>query len=368
MTTLTDKFTTLEEQLATQNATIAGYIDTVETKLQGMLDSQDLIIENMAANTRYLLSAIQANSPCIPCPTPSITVPPVSTVPITIDTDACKRSQAILQMLTATAEALDNLMNLNVTAAWTLISDVYSQIIATLGASDTIPLPSFPEAVNIAGNYFNFAASRLFSGETLAGNLSPLFFDLRNAIYAAGNPSAAQEAYNSIIDGSSMSGAGKLMLKSMAYSALWSYFLDETSEPDLSGFDGSVCPLPDLTCFEFTAVAWTSDFPASGYAITGNFGTFVCQTTLSTSSGTVTHSEPIIYAGDLNSWTWEVLTGGPVYLQWRGEGPDVPFGLDTAGPYATTDGMSAPYTEGTGTFTFFSANPFTFRLCSPEGS
>lgn len=366
MSDLTGKFAAFETLTEEQHASLMTLLGEISTTLGNVESALDIQINNAATNTRYLLSAIQANSPCAPCPTPSIVVPPIGTFPVPIDTDTCKRSQAILQMLAAVCEAFDNLMALNVVGAWTLISDVYSQIISTLGAGDTIPLPSFPEAVNIAGGYFNFAAARLFSGESLSGVFSTIRDAARDSIYGAGDPESAHTAYEAIIDGSAMSESAKFMLKSMAYNALWDYWLDDATDPALDGFSGTVCSVPPLTCFEFESVAWSSDFPASGYAIAGDFATFAAQNTLNTSSGEFTYTQDIIYAGDINMWTWEVLTGGTVRLQFRNSGPDTTFSIDEATPRVVADGQSAPFTEITGMFVFFSDAPFTLRLCSPD--
>jgi len=251
MTTLTEKFAAFEAQSATQDAALQVDLNAIREQLELTNAQLDTIILNAATNTRYLLQAISQNSPCAPCPTPPITIPPVGQTPVPVNADFCKRSQAFLQMIGTVAEAFDQLMNLNVVAAWTLISDVYSQIIDTLGATDTIPLPSFPEAVNIAGNYFSFAASRLFSGETLSGVFSAVLFDLRDAIYSSGSPENAKVAYEGVIDASSMSTFAKLMLKAMAYSALYTYFFSSDTEPNLAGFDGEACTeVAPGTCFE----------------------------------------------------------------------------------------------------------------------
>jgi hypothetical protein len=266
---LTSKFTALEEQLSTADAALQVDLNAIRDTLDLLNTAIDTLNNNQATNTRYLLSAIGQNSPCAPCPTPSIVVPPVDTTPRTVNEDRCKRSQAILQFLAAVFEAFDNLMNLNVTGAWTLINDVFSQIIATMGAGDTIPLPSFPEAVNIAGNFFSFAAGRLFSGE----NISELFAGLRDtmegAIFFSTTSEDAQSAYNAIIDASAYSNEGKLLLKSTAYSAIWSYFLDPATDPDLTGFSGTACggSLAGITsCTDFDAVPATAD-GADWYAI-----------------------------------------------------------------------------------------------------
>jgi hypothetical protein len=366
MADLTAKFTALEELLASQAATTDGFIDTVEEKLQAIFDELDTVIINNAANTKALLAAIGQNSPCAPCPTPSITVPPTGTTTIPIDSDACKRAQAILQMLATVCEALDNLMNLNVSGSWTLLSDVYGQTIDTLGASDTIPLPSFPEAVNIAGDYFSFAASRLFSGETLSGLFAGIRSDLQTAIYSAGSPDAAQSAFGAVIDGSGMSTFGKLMLKAMAYNELWTYFISTTSTPDLTGFSGDACSLAITSCVTLTAVAYTSDVPSAGFAIIADIVGFERVAALATTGGTFTFTPALAYAGNLQGWSWLVLTPDvTVHYQHRLEPPDSANIISDEDATTVTPPIT-PNADVTGTFIFFASDPFQIQLCPPE--
>jgi hypothetical protein len=241
MTTLTDKFTEFETQVAAEMAAMALYVDTVEGKLQSVLDFLDIMNTNNAANTKALLAAMGQTGACFPCPTPSIVVPPVATNPITPNTHSCQLGQGIISTLHNILDAMDTLQSFNVVGSFNVINDAISQVIAAVAAGDTIPLPSFPETVNIVGNYVSYAGERVFSGVGLVEQFSPIEGDILAAIYAAEDPSAAQAAYNGVIDGSSVSLVGKLLFKAIAYNALWSYYYDPESTPDVSGFDGTLC-------------------------------------------------------------------------------------------------------------------------------
>jgi len=229
-------------------------------------------------------------------------------------------------MLSTIADALDNLIVLDVPAAWTLLSDLYAQTIATLGASDTIPLPSFPEAVNLAGNYFSFAAGHLFSGETVSGDLSPLLGDLKSAMFAAVDPSSAESAYNGVIDASSITNEGKLLLKSIAYNELWSYWLDPTTMPDLSGFAGDDCGLGP--CMTFTTDEM--DF------ITGEFGPAYIPHWAKYGITPVSlpgQDFPVWIFGGYGLYTWDNTGYTTVYHQAEHDAPDATF--DETGQFVT---------------------------------
>jgi hypothetical protein len=241
MSDLSEKFTDLETQLAGQAATIGAYIDTVEGKLQAMLDFLDVMNENNAANTKALLAAMGTSAACFPCPTPSIVVPPVATNPITPSTHSCQLGQGIISTLHEILAAMDTLQSFNVVGSFNVINDAIGQVVGAVAAGDTLPLPSFPEAVNIAGDYVSYAGERVFSGVGLIEQFSPIEGDILAAIFAAEDPATAQSAYNGVIDASSVSLAGRLLFKAIAYNALWSYYYDPDSDPDVSGFDGTLC-------------------------------------------------------------------------------------------------------------------------------
>jgi len=303
MSDLTAKFTTLEEQLAAQNATIASYIDTIEAKLQAMLDLQDIVIVNNAANTKALLGALSNSAACFPCPLPSITVPPTGTTPYPVNADACKRAQAFLATMQAIFAAMDTLQSFNVVGTFNVLNDTISQVIAGVAAGDTVPLPSFPETVNIVGDYISYAGERAFSGVGLVEQFVPLVSALQNVLYAAGTPGAAQSAYNGVIEGSGVSNGARLLFEASAYNALYTYFFDPASEPDLSPYSGDACSIPIGTCVSLTTVPATFSNGTTPWVINLPFGAFSPVNAIAAGGGTVTSSEDCFFDGNADGWS-----------------------------------------------------------------
>jgi len=299
MSDLSTKFAELETLLAGQAVTMGAYVDTVEAKLQSVLDNLDTIIINNAVNAKYLAAAILAADQCQTCPPPSTVVPPVETTPGAIDEDRCKRAQAFLQTMSAIFAALQGIIDFDVPATTSIVSAAYDTVISGIVAGDTVPLPSFAETVNVAGDTLSFAASRLFSGENISELFAGLLLDLRDAIYFTTDPTSAKSSYDAIVTGSSASATAKLLLSAAAYNALYSYYFDPASTPDLTGFDGSVCSggLGDITaCTIFSSEPFTTTDDKLFYIlhIPPAYGPF-----------------PVATAGDYFGWTFEEMTGTP---------------------------------------------------------
>lgn len=244
MTDLTAKFAALEDQLAAADAAMQVDLNAIRDQLEFVNTQLDTQTLNNAANTKAILAALGQSAACFPCPTPSVIVPPISTVPIGINEDHCKRAQAFVKTIHDILAAMDTMQSFNVIGTYNVVSDAISEVVSAVAAGDTLPLPSFPESVQIAGTYVSYAGERVFSGVGLIEQFGPLEDALRDATYIAGTPEAARAGYEGVIDGSSVSTAGGFLFKAVAYSALYSYFFDETSLPDLSAFEGDVCGAP----------------------------------------------------------------------------------------------------------------------------
>jgi hypothetical protein len=351
MTTLTEKLDLLEDQLASQNTLIAGYIDTVESKLQLVNDNLSIIEENMAVNTKALLAALGQTGACFPCPTPSIVVPPIATNPTAPSTENCKRSQGIIATIHAILEGMDTLQSFNVIGSFNVINDAISEIIGSISAGDTLPLPSFPEAVNIVGDYVSYAGERVFSGVGLIDQFSTLEPTILSAIAGASDPSVAQSQYNGVIDASGASNGAKLLFKAVAYNALWSYYYDPASTPDLSGFDGSICSIE--TCFVLTAVE--THFPGdTRYAIDWD-GAKPCVNITDTG-----------YTSDHCSWNTENMAGWTA----TSDDGDLYIFYDFHSSRIDTGSGSWSHTFGATTALFIGrlsgSGPFTIEFCPPS--
>jgi hypothetical protein len=299
MSDLTDKFTVLEEQMTTQQAeTIAALTDITDI-LSLLNTSLDTLNNNGATNTRLLLAALGAINPCAPCPTPALDVPPTDTAGVAIDSDHCKRVQAFLQAMARIFTVLDTISAFAIPFNPGLIIDAWGQVIVALENGDDTPLPSYPEAMQIVGTGINYAAGNFLVGGTLSEDFASVRAALQGGMYGSTTAAAAQSSYNGIIDASSVPSYAKPLMKAAAYNALYSYYFDPASDPNLTGLSGTACsaPLVDIVeCVELTSHEY----------ITGSDHYQVCV------ADPVYSGNPIFTAGNFNGFTFEVLelTGG----------------------------------------------------------
>jgi hypothetical protein len=241
MTNLTTKFTVLEGQLAMQNEAILDLMTVLKTALDLINTQLDTMTVNNAANTKYLLAAIGANNPCAPCPTPPILVPPIADFDNPINEEKCKRAQAFLATMRDMFGVWDTFSSFDLSSNFTVITDAIGQVIARMGAGDVVPLPSFPEAVQLGGTLLSFTGYNLFEHTSLVEQFDPMYDDLLAAIYAEPTPSGAKGQYDSIVAAGVPSHFISDLMIGSAYNDLWSYFFDPASEPDLSPYDGTIC-------------------------------------------------------------------------------------------------------------------------------
>lgn len=270
MSDLTDKFTSFQEEVAINHTALMDALAVLQSAFDALASDVVIIKDTMPLNASNLLGAISQTGACFPCPTPSIIVPPLDTTTNPINEDRCKRGQAFIATIHNILAGIDTMQSYNVIGTFNVVNDAISEVISGVAAGDTVPLPSFPETVQIVGNYLSYAAERIFSGVSLIDQFGPLESDLSTAMTSAGTAGSALSAYNGVIDGASLSLAGGYLVKAVAYSALVSYFFDPGTAPDLSGYDGTACGIVD--CFTFVsisssvngsgveAVAWSTPF------------------------------------------------------------------------------------------------------------
>lgn len=325
MTSLTEKFDDLETMLAGQSATMGAYVDTVETKLQTIADFLDIMNENNAANTKALLAALGQTGACFPCPTPSIVVPPIATNPLVPNTAQCKRAQGIIDTIHKILAGMDTLQSFNVIGSFNVINDAISEIVGAIAAGDALPLPSFPETVNIVGDYVSYAGERLFSGVGLIEQFSPLESALITAVANGTTPEAAQAAYVGVIEASGVSNGARLLFEAVAYNALWSYYFDPDSDPDLSAFDGDVCGFAECVTIEaqvvnfdgfpgHTAIVWSPTFTAVSVTPGGYHADNDAWCTEDLSGWTITSTFPVTLREQYTSSTIDLAAGVPYTL------------------------------------------------------
>lgn len=310
MSDLSAKFSALEEQLASQAATMGAYVDTVEAKLQSVLDNLDTITINNAANTKALLAAIGQSGACFPCPTPSIVVPPVDTTINPVNSERCQRSQAFIATIHEILAAMDTLQSFNVVGTFSVLNDAISEVISGISAGDTVPLPSFPETVNIVGDYISYAGERLFSGLSLIEQFSPIESALITAMFNSTTAEEAKSAYDGVIGASDATNGAKLLFSAVAYNALYSYFFDPGTTPDLSAFDGAICGIAE-GCMLINSIAVTAT-DASFPALTNRHCIYIPVLPIGNRNftfGGTSFSEQIVVGDDVNGATIKLLSG-----------------------------------------------------------
>jgi hypothetical protein len=354
---LTAKFTGLEEQLDTEHTATQASLDAINTRLDEFSTTLDTLLANNAVNTRALLAAIGQNSPCAPCPTPPIIIPPTGTTGLPIDSDACKRSQAFLNFMEGVFTVLDVASSVGIGFNPSLITDAFNQVIASLSGGDSPNAISFPEGVQLVGDMINYVALNLLRGSTLVGSFIPLYSDLRDAVYLSGSPDAAKTAYRNVIASSDLDSDIKTVLEDAAYNDLFSYFFDAGTSPDLTGLDGGVCSgsLHGITsCQTFSTVE------------TSRGGHIYHSIQLPTSYGPDTQ----FIAGDFFGWTWNVVAGDAPHLM--GMYYYDTGGTEHTGPSETVGDDILTIGVHTAAIGFFSidfadtSGPFQIRFCPAE--
>lgn len=300
MSDLTAKFEAFESQVADEHTALLAAIAALQDAVDLVATNTDLALENGAANTRALLQALGQTGTCFPCPTPSITVPSTGTTTTPIDPVHCQRSQWVVTAIQNILSQMDTLQSFNVVGTFNVLNDAISEIVGGIAAGDTIPLPSFPETVNIVGDYVSYAGERAFSGVSLSTQFSPLYGNLVTAVNFSSDPASAQSAYNAVIDASSASNGAKLLFKALGYNALWTYAFDAVSDPDVSAFDGGACggALHGITaCTNF------------GSALADHEGHDFYELMIPVAYP----GHPAYITGDYNGWSFEILTSDPTH-------------------------------------------------------
>lgn len=241
MSDLNDKFTALEAQLTAQSEATLAALSAIADTLGLLNTALDTLNNNGATNTKALLAAIGLTSPCMPCPTPSLVIPPVDTTGRTIDQDKCKRAQAFVAAMHEIFSVFGAVTDKGLFWNPSIVTDAISEVITTLISGGTVPLPSFPEAVQIAGDLLNYAGYNFTVHAHLIDYFTPLESDLVDAVYPATNAAAGQTAYNGVISGSGAPGYVIALFQDSAFNALYSYYFDPASTPNLTGIDGTLC-------------------------------------------------------------------------------------------------------------------------------
>jgi hypothetical protein len=309
MTDLTNKFSTIEGQLAAQHTEIMAGLNTIayalgappttptttledlSLQLTAIIDglavlyagnnayqasalsllsqinqNTDTIINNNALNAQRLLIAIAANDPCKSCDVLPIAPPPIQVTPQPIDQDHCKRMQALIYALRRFTVKLDILSSFGTGFSPTVIHDAIAEIITELGVAELLEFPSLGEVAQIASAGAAYVFSNLFTTNSLPAAFLSIEDQLLVVLYDTDNASAGQAAYRSFLDGSGLPSAIVQLFKAMAYTSVFNLYYDTTKMLDLSGYDGTICT-PESPCAEVTSNNIISNEAGTFYVI-----------------------------------------------------------------------------------------------------
>ena len=299
MSDLSAKFATFEEQVAAQNidtqAALADIIAALGT-LNGQIDTLNI---NGAVNARFLASALAALNPCQDCEGMSLVVPPTSPTDVSLTEDLCKRVHAFLHAMSEVFTVLDVMSTFGVGFSTTILTNAFNEVITALENDDPTPLPSFPEMVQIVGDGISYIASNAFVGHTLSSLYASVVLDMLKPIFNAGNAAAAQSAYNAILEGTDYSVFEVRLMEHSAWNALYSYYFDPTSTPNLAGYSG-------VDCYDSIAgITECTDYEATEVTLFGQSFHIV---------QTLPHSTIVSWGnvGDIFHFTLQVISGTPV--------------------------------------------------------
>lgn len=354
MSDLTAKFTALEEQLTSEHTEEQAVLDAMSARLDEFSTTLDTLLANNAVNTRMLLAAIGQNSPCMPCPTPPLVIPPTGVGVLPIDPEACQRAQAFMNFMAQAFTVLDLASSVGIGFTPSLVTDAFTQVIASLTGGDSPNVISFPEAVQLVGDLINYVVLNLLRGATLSASFTSLYDDIRDAVYFAGTPAAAQSAYAIVIAASGLDSDIKTVLTDAAYNDIFSYFFDSASDPDLTGIDGSVCSgsLGSITaCTDFA----TTIVARGGH----NYHALIIAPAYGPDSQFTALNE--------TGWTWQVVAGDVAHQMghYYYDTSDVEHAvasetlgdppLAIAGPAHAVGWFSVDFAEASG--------PYVIRIC-----
>ena len=348
MSDLTAKFTALEEQLATQAAVTDGYIDTVEAKLQLLADNLDTIIINNAANTRALLNAMNQAQACATCPTTPLIGTPPTDATTSETSEYCQRVQAFLTFIDLCCTYADAVGDLPSAFSTGYVTSIVDEIRVTMD-DEGIPYPGWLDTVAIAAAGVNYVINRAILGGSTHAMFDPIRETLQAAMYAAGSVSGSLSAYNAGIAAADGLAAARPVLNGVAYGDVANYFLDPSSTPNLTPYDGGICGSGG--CIELTSTLTTYPGSAMGQAIwwEGDFNGSNCT--------------PASYCADGPAWLdenrvgWTITAHGPcdVYHNWN-----------FASTHLEADEvLELPDTNFMAIQNYPSTTPFSITLCPP---
>jgi len=264
MSDLTAKFAATEDLMSSIGDEAHSQRESI---LSSMSDMQTEIADvgaQIAQLRNLLLSGIGQNDPCATCPPPSLITPVTSPTSQPVNADKCKRVQAFLNAVSQISGVLGAVSNNAIVWTPSIVTSGISEVLTSLVTTGSVPLPSFGESVNIAGDTINYALANIGRNDNLQSQFDSISAGMIQPMYDAGNPAAEQAQYTSLIDASSLPNDEKLLFKALGFNALFSYFFDPTSHPDLTPYSSTPCAFP--ACMTFTTAEMIHTTVTSGDA------------------------------------------------------------------------------------------------------
>jgi len=261
MTNLTDKFTATDDLMTSIGDEAHSQRESIISSLGDMQTEIADVGAQIAALRNLMLSGIGQNDPCATCPPPSLITPVTNPTGRPINPDKCKRVRAFLNAIHAISDVIGAAANSAIVWSPSIVASGISEVLTTLVTGGSVPLPSFGESVNIAGDSINYGLSNIGRGDNLASQFNSIADGMVNGLYNTPNAAAIQTQYAGLIDASSLPNDEKLIFKALGYNAIFTYFFDPSSTPDLTPYSGTDCGA--LGCMTFTTdemVTFTGEF------------------------------------------------------------------------------------------------------------
>jgi hypothetical protein len=359
MSDLTDKFTTLEDEIAGNHTAMMAALSDVNDTLGVINSNLETINSNASLNTQLLLSAISANGQCATCPEgPLLPQAPITDIN-PIDSEKCQRTQAFLHVIELFCGYADNPSVVSSAFTPAFFTAIIGEV-RTATSDSGIPVPGWVDSIVIASDGVNYLVNKAILGGSVSADFASLKSTLQSVIWTAGSPADVKSIFDDTVQGSSAGGAAKALLKGFAFNDLVNYFFDSGSSPVVSGYDGGICSFLPGSCFEMASQAVVVTVPGFGtitrHAIASWPGGLVTQDSDLLGNG---YSANQVIVGDLYGYTFEALTGSNVRLVWI-TGPSTYDGviLDGLGPHALTIHSSQVFVDSV-------SGAFSIRMCTP---
>jgi len=300
----------IRSEQATQATAALSVLNSIDLSLATML-------ENNAANTKYILAALYATF--CGCATGALPLaPPLIVTPTELPPDEkCQRIQFYISVFTSwlskiatytaatggiTSDVLGTLLALAATEAGLVASG--AEVGSVLGPPGVVVgaiVSLIAGAVYLVGS--------AFLNDYIVDFNSPIFqSDLLNALYAANSAEEGQVAFeNALVP--YFSAVPAAILAALWWSQWSNDIYSTTPVIDASAFDSTLCVPPELECYEFVGESVTMHTGSSEATFVGivwpNDAVFVATDV----SGATTATGAIWTTIDIYGWRLRALTG-----------------------------------------------------------